>query len=70
MLLNSPDQTRKHGVHTIKILIVNYNLATASVYYLLLLKELGPVISHAINIFLGNWEMFSFYLDMICIHVY
>lgn len=70
MLLNSPDQTRKHGVCTIKVLIVNYNLATASVYYLLLLKELGPVISHVVKIFLGNWELFSFYPDMICIHVY
>lgn len=70
MLLNSPDQTRKHRARTIKVLIVNYNLATASVYYLLLLKELGAVISHAVKIFLGNWELFSFYLDIICIHVY
>lgn len=49
-------QTSKHGISTIKILILNYNLVTGSVYYLLLLKKLRRVIQHATKIFLGNWR--------------
>lgn len=51
-------QTSKHGISTVKILILNYNQVTGSVYYLSLLKKLRRVIQHATKIFLGNGRCF------------